>query len=45
VRILPTLAYDFDRDGWAISQDATGNDDWREVAFVQAWALRRDMQQ
>jgi hypothetical protein len=39
------IAYDFDRDGWAISQDATGNDDWHEVAFVQAWALRQDMQQ
>lgn len=40
------ISYDFDRDGWKIEQaskfewDADDNDcdeDWQEVAFVQAW--------
>jgi hypothetical protein len=42
-----SISYDFDRDGWVISQavptpwetNAYAHDpDWKEVAFVQAWA-------
>jgi hypothetical protein len=39
------ISYDFDRDGWVIEQSAvwteenhdTYTEDWKEVAFVQAW--------
>lgn len=33
------IAYDFERDGWPITQcdHAEGNETWAEVAFVQAW--------
>lgn len=40
------IAYDYDRDGYAILQasvfgwsgdDSTQNSDWQEVAFIQAW--------
>lgn len=40
------ITYDFDRDGWSISQaarfawnadDEECNPDWQEVTFVQAW--------
>ncbi len=41
------VAYDFERDGWSIQQPsgpefmAGESDDprWKEVAFVQSWAL------
>jgi len=42
------IEYDFDRDGWKISQnDGTFNDDkddwnWKEVAFLDAWNLYKD---
>lgn len=45
------ISYDFSRDGWSIKQASTfGWDyddtkmdaDWREVAFVQAWARKKD---
>lgn len=45
------ISYDFDRDGWVIKQasifwwdggDKECNADWKEVAFVQAWA-REDL--
>lgn len=41
------ISYDFDRDGWRIEQasrwewpagDPVCDQDWQEVAFVQAWA-------
>ena len=41
------ISYDFDRDGWKIEQasvfqweinDEECDEDWQEVAFVQAWA-------
>jgi hypothetical protein len=44
------ISYDFDRDGWKIEQASTfswlGNDpvcdqDWQEVAFVQAWGRQK----
>lgn len=44
------IHYDFDRDGWAIEQASTFewdsddtelDDDWQEVAFVQAWARQK----
>ena len=40
------ISYDFDRDGWKIEQaavfefdadDDVCDEDWQEVAFVQAW--------
>lgn len=43
------ISYDFERDGWVIKQAVTyeapwdgpedGEEEWREVAFVKAWAL------
>lgn len=39
------ISYDFSRDGYSIKQRATSKDEydereeWREVAFVEAWAL------
>ena len=41
------IHYDFDRDGWAIEQptklewevDEIPDPHWKEVAFIQAWAL------
>lgn len=44
------ISYDFERDGWVIEQastfeweidDTTCDPDWKEVAFVQAWARKR----
>jgi hypothetical protein len=44
------ISYDFDRDGWIIEQASTfawdANDtvcdpDWKEVAFVKAWAREK----
>jgi len=41
------VSYDFERDGWIIKQasvfewdidDEECDSDWREVAFIQAWA-------
>ena len=43
------ISYDFERDGWKIEQASrfewSGDDevmdpDWREVAFVRAWARK-----
>lgn len=43
------ITYDFERDGWVISQasrfawdinDKVCDPDWQEVAFVQAWARK-----
>ena len=44
------LHYDFDRDGWVIEQptqlewgvDEEPDPHWKEVAFIQAWALMPD---
>lgn len=45
------ISYDFDRDGWVIEQasifswpcgETVYDQDWKEVAFVQAWARSRD---
>ena len=44
------ISYDFDRDGWKIEQASrfrweVGEEpdpDWQEVAFIQAWARRRE---
>lgn len=42
------LSYDYDRDGWVIqqptklcwdSEDTAGDMGWKEVAFIQSWAL------
>ena len=45
------VEYDFDRDGWKISQASTfewsGDDtvecdsDWQEVAFIKAWGRKK----
>lgn len=44
------ITYDFDRDGWSIQQastfewnidDSVCDQDWQEVAFVQAWAREK----
>lgn len=44
------IHYDFDRDGWVVEQasifswsyfDPNQDDDWQEVAFIQAWARAR----
>jgi hypothetical protein len=41
------LHYDFERDGWVVEQASTfmwdaedkeNDSDWKEVAFIQAWA-------
>ncbi len=43
------LSYDFDRDGWIVEQarlfawdgsDLVCDQDWQEVAFIQAWGRR-----
>jgi hypothetical protein len=46
------ISYDFERDGWSIKQASTfsweaddpncGDPDWQEVAFVKAWARKKD---
>ena len=44
------ISYDFERDGWVIKQasrfrwteDEEPDQDWQEVAFVQAWAREAD---
>lgn len=39
------VAYDFERDGWAIKQAVWRNGEeveWRETAFLKAWALDED---
>ena len=44
------IHYDFDRDGWVIEQptrlewevDEKPDPHWKEVAFIQAWALIPD---
>lgn len=46
------ISYDFERDGWKIEQEEilndhgayTGTGDWKEVAFVQAWAREREVE-
>ena len=44
------IRYDFQRDGWSIQQasifeweadDKVMDEDWQEVAFIQAWARER----
>ena len=44
------INYDFDRDGWSIKQasifrwdvdDEVCDQDWQEVAFVQAWGREK----
>jgi len=44
------VSYDFERDGWVIEQasifewaadDANGDSDWQEVAFVPVWGRQR----
>jgi hypothetical protein len=44
------ITYDFDRDGWAILQastfewevgDTVMDEDWQEVAFIEAWAREK----
>ena len=40
------ISYDFDRDGYVIEQASCfegpdDDDDWQEVAFVQAWGRAR----
>lgn len=44
------ITYDFARDGWSIQQasifewkadDKVMDEDWQEVAFIQAWARER----
>lgn len=44
------VSYDFERDGWVIKQasvfswdedDASCDEDWQEVAFIQAWDRKR----
>ena len=48
------VSYDFERDGWKVEQASTFewdvNDkvcdpDWKEVAFIQAWARERPEQE
>jgi hypothetical protein len=45
------VSYDFERDGWVIKQasvfdwpidEGVFDQDWQEVAFVQAWARKAD---
>lgn len=45
------ISYDFERDGWKVEQASTFSweaddekcdPDWQEVAFVQAWARKKD---
>lgn len=46
------VSYDFERDGWAIMQASTfqwplddttsGDPDWQEVAFVEAWGREKE---
>lgn len=33
------IEYDFDRDGWKISQYSETKDIWIEVSFVNAWEV------
>lgn len=45
------IEYDFERDGWAIKQahvfkwdanDEVRDPQWKEVAFIQAWASEKE---
>lgn len=44
------VSYDFERNGWVIKQasvfswdedDDSSDEDWQEVAFIQAWGRKR----
>lgn len=45
------VSYDFERDGWKVEQaqvfswplEGPADPEWKEVAFVQAWASKRDV--
>lgn len=47
------ISYDFERDGWVIKQASTFewgadddvcDEDWQEVAFVQAWGRMKEFE-